>query len=112
MRNGETDMTLPTIREIWTALDAVKDPEIPVVSITEMGIVRDVSTHGDSAVVTLTPTFSGCPALHVMQADVEQRLAEMGFRHVEVNVTFSPPWSTEQISEEARAKLKAFGIAP
>ncbi len=105
-------MTLPTIQEIWTELDEVKDPEIPVVSIIEMGIVRDVALDGDRVTVTLTPTFSGCPALHVMQADVEHRLRGLGFANIAVNVTLSPPWSTERISEGARAKLKAFGLAP
>jgi len=105
-------MTLPTIQEIWADLDEVKDPEIPVVSIIEMGIVRDVTLDGDRVTVTLTPTFSGCPALHVMQVDVEHRLRDLGFANIAVNVTLSPPWSTELISEGARAKLKAFGLAP
>ena len=97
---------------IWEALDEVKDPEIPVISLVEMGIVRDVAVDGSAISVTITPTFSGCPALHVMEQDIEARLRLLGATAVSVNVTLHPAWSSDWISDEAREKLRQFGIAP
>ncbi len=98
---------------IWQALDQVKDPEIPVVSLVEMGIVRDVAVEpGGAVTVTITPTFSGCPALEVMKTDIVEHLRAMGIERVKVETTYTPPWTTDWISDEARAKLKAFGLAP
>ena len=106
-------MTRQTTQEaIWEALDEVKDPEIPVVSLVEMGIVRDVIIKDDHVTVTMTPTFAGCPALHVMQDDIGKKLTEMGFMSYEVKMVLSPAWSSDWITEEARAKLKEFGLAP
>ncbi|MEK6573073.1 MAG: 1,2-phenylacetyl-CoA epoxidase subunit PaaD [Chloroflexota bacterium] len=105
-------MVTLTAEQIWRALDDVKDPEIPVVSVVEMGIVRDVAVSDGKVTVTMTPTFSGCPALHVMKADIEKRVRELGADDVEVKVTITPPWTSDWITEEARAKLKAFGLAP
>lgn len=102
-----------TEQEIWQALEEVKDPEIPVVSLVEMGIVREVAVNeaGD-VTVKMTPTFSGCPALHVMQADIEEAVLAMGAASVNVEMVFDPPWTTDWISDEARAKLKSFGLSP
>jgi ring-1,2-phenylacetyl-CoA epoxidase subunit PaaD len=97
---------------IWNALHDVKDPEIPVVSVVEMGIVRDVTLDGDKAIVTMTPTFSGCPALVAMQDGITACLHGLGIEQVEIKIVLSPPWTTEWIGEEARAKLKSFGLAP
>ncbi len=105
-------LTLPSEREIWNALEEVKDPEIPVVSVVEMGIVRSVDLKDERVTVEMTPTFSGCPALRVMQGDIEAKLREIGFENVEVRTVLSPPWSTDWITEEAKAKLHEFGIAP
>jgi ring-1,2-phenylacetyl-CoA epoxidase subunit PaaD len=105
-------MLAHTIDSIWQALEAVKDPEIPVVSVVDMGIVRDIALEGTRVVVTITPTFSGCPALVAMQEDIVARLKDVGIEQVEVKVTLSPPWTTEWIKEEARASLKSFGLAP
>lgn len=101
-----------TLERIWQALDEVKDPEIPVVSLVEMGIVRAVEISGDKVIVTMTPTFSGCPALQVMKVDIEQKLRAEGVAAVEVKQTLDPPWSSDWITDEARQKLKAFGLAP
>jgi ring-1,2-phenylacetyl-CoA epoxidase subunit PaaD len=102
-----------TAEEIWQGLAAVKDPEIPVVSVVEMGIVRDVSVAEDGRVVVkMTPTFSGCPALHVMRADIEKKVMAMGATAVTVETVLSPAWTTDWISDEARQKLKAFGLTP
>jgi ring-1,2-phenylacetyl-CoA epoxidase subunit PaaD len=98
--------------QIWAALGEVKDPEIPVVSLVEMGIVRGVALEGQTVVVTITPTFSGCPALHAMQGDIVTRLKEAGAADVRVEVTLAPAWTTDWISEEAREKLRSFGLAP
>ncbi len=105
-------LTLPSEREIWTALEEVKDPEIPVVSVVEMGIVRSVELDDERITVSMTPTFSGCPALRVMHDDIEMKLREIGFENVEVRTVLSPPWSTDWITDEAKAKLFEFGIAP
>jgi ring-1,2-phenylacetyl-CoA epoxidase subunit PaaD len=97
---------------IWEALEAVKDPEIPVVSLIEMGIVRDVQVEDGKVMVTMTPTFSGCPALLVMRRDIIECLHDLGVADVVVETVYSPPWTTDWITEEAREKLKEFGLAP
>lgn len=101
-----------TEAEIWEILDEVKDPEIPVVSVVEMGIVRDIEIEGELVKVTMTPTFAGCPALKVMQDDIEEKLKQAGVEKVAVRLSHNPPWSSDWISAEARAKLKGFGLTP
>jgi ring-1,2-phenylacetyl-CoA epoxidase subunit PaaD len=101
-----------TEQEIWDALGEVVDPEIPVVSLVEMGIIRSVTLEGARAVVTMTPTFSGCPALEVMEGDIRARLAQMGLEEVRVEKTLDPPWSSDWISEAGREKIKRIGLAP
>lgn len=98
---------------VWQALQDVKDPEIPVVSVVEMGIVREVVVTADNTVlVKMTPTFSGCPALHMMKEEIEKRVRQMGAAAVHVETVLYPPWSTDWITPDARAKLKHFGLAP
>jgi ring-1,2-phenylacetyl-CoA epoxidase subunit PaaD len=98
--------------EILAALDAVKDPEIPVVSIVEMGLIADVQITADLVRVKLTPTFAGCPALDVIRADAEKQLRLLGIEKPVVEMTFDPPWTSERITPEGRRKLKDFGLAP
>jgi ring-1,2-phenylacetyl-CoA epoxidase subunit PaaD len=99
--------------QIWQALEKVSDPEIPVVSLVEMGIVRDVEVSPDEAVnVTITPTFAGCPAMRVMQEDIVKILKEQGIKQIQVKTQLAPAWTSDWISEAGRAKLKAFGLAP
>lgn len=106
-------MSETQVSAIWQALEEVMDPELPMVSLVEMGIVREVRMKDESAVcITITPTFAGCPALHVMQAAILERVRALGFEHVTVEITYSPPWSSDQIRESAKEKLKAYGIAP
>jgi ring-1,2-phenylacetyl-CoA epoxidase subunit PaaD len=105
-------MTVISTTEIWHALDEVKDPEIPVVSVVEMGIVREIVIEADKVIVTMTPTFSGCPALYVMRELIEARVRAMGATNVEVKVVLTPRWTTDWITDDARSKLKAFGLAP
>lgn len=102
------------IREeaVWQALDEVKDPEIPVVSVVEMGIVRDVVVEGEAVQVTMTPTFSGCPALAVIEREIKVAVRALGAEPVTVETVLFPPWSSEWISAEARQKLEKFGVAP
>jgi ring-1,2-phenylacetyl-CoA epoxidase subunit PaaD len=95
-----------------TALQAVVDPEIPVITIEDLGILRDVELVGDRVVVTITPTYSGCPAMGVMRADLLHALHEAGFPEVEVRTVLSPAWSTDWISDDGRRKLAEGGIAP
>ncbi len=93
-------------------LGSVTDPEIPVLTIAELGILRSVEVEGNRVVVTITPTYSGCPAMAQIEADIVSALAREGIDEVEVRTTYSPAWSTDDISEEGRSKLEAFGIAP
>jgi ring-1,2-phenylacetyl-CoA epoxidase subunit PaaD len=103
----------PTRDDVWAILDTVKDPEVPVLSVVELGIVRDVAVDDAGAVtVTVTPTYSGCPAILVIEQDIAAALHAAGIADARVTTTFSPPWTTEWIPLEARAKLKAYGIAP
>jgi ring-1,2-phenylacetyl-CoA epoxidase subunit PaaD len=98
---------------IWKLLEEVKDPEIPVVSLVELGIVRAVEISSDNAIiVTITPTFSACPALQTMKRDILGRLKEEGVESVVVKVVNSPPWTTDWISAKGREKMRAFGLAP
>ena len=98
--------------DIWRALEAVMDPEIPVVSVVEMGIIRAVAVSAGEVVVTMTPTFSGCPALDVMRRDIEAAVGGLGATRVMVHTVLHPPWSTEWISDAGREKLRRFGLAP
>jgi ring-1,2-phenylacetyl-CoA epoxidase subunit PaaD len=101
-----------TSEAVWQALQEVKDPEIPVVSVVEMGIVRDVAVTAEGVAVTMTPTFSGCPALDVMRREIEAAVRGLGVGQVAVHTVLHPPWSTEWITETGRDKLRRFGIAP
>ncbi|MFA5550935.1 MAG: 1,2-phenylacetyl-CoA epoxidase subunit PaaD [Trueperaceae bacterium] len=97
---------------VWQALATVTDPEIPVLNIVEMGLVREVSFEGAGVHVVITPTFSGCPALRVIEENVASAVRAAGFPHVEVASRLSPPWSTDDMTDDARSKLEEFGIAP
>lgn len=101
-----------TLEQIWKLLEDVKDPEIPVVSVVEMGIVREVALEGNQVTVRMTPTFSGCPALHAMQTEIRRHLLACGAQEVRVEVQLAPAWTSDWISAEARQKLRAFGLAP
>jgi ring-1,2-phenylacetyl-CoA epoxidase subunit PaaD len=102
-----------SLDEAHAAAAAVLDPELPVLSIADLGILRDVAMADDgSVVVTITPTYSGCPAMGVMRADLVHALHRAGFADVDVRTVLSPAWSTDWISEEGRRKLAAGGIAP
>jgi len=93
---------------IWAVLRSVMDPEIPVVSVVDLGIVRDVSP----TEVTITPTYSGCPATEVIERTIRDELDAAGFREVAIKTTLSPPWTTDWISEGGKEALRTYGIAP
>jgi ring-1,2-phenylacetyl-CoA epoxidase subunit PaaD len=91
----------------------VTDPELPTVTLADLGVLRDVRTEPDGTVVVdITPTYTGCPAMGVMRADLVHALHRAGFERVEVRTVLSPPWTTDWITEEGRRKLAAGGIAP
>jgi ring-1,2-phenylacetyl-CoA epoxidase subunit PaaD len=102
----------PSIDEVWHWLAEVPDPEIPVISLTDLGIIRDVAWRGDTLVVTVTPTYSGCPATTIINLDIETALTQRGLSNVRLERRLSPAWTTDWISIEGREKLKAYGIAP
>jgi ring-1,2-phenylacetyl-CoA epoxidase subunit PaaD len=105
--------TTPSRDELFAILDTVKDPEVPVLSVVELGIIRDARVMETGGVaVTITPTYSGCPAMHEIETLVRAALEEHGLAPVEIRTTFTPAWTTDWIGPEARAKLEAYGIAP
>jgi ring-1,2-phenylacetyl-CoA epoxidase subunit PaaD len=97
---------------VWKALAAIPDPEIPVLSIVDLGIVRSVEWSGDELVVTVTPTYSGCPATEVIMADIARSLKASGWTKHRLSIRLAPPWTTDWIGADARKRLAAFGIAP
>lgn len=102
----------PETDKIWEWLAKVPDPEIPVVSIVDLGIVRDVKWDGDTLQVEMTPTYSGCPATAVIALDIETALLKKGINSVKLKTILSPAWTTDWISQDGRQKLKDYGIAP
>jgi ring-1,2-phenylacetyl-CoA epoxidase subunit PaaD len=96
------------VEGIWSVVRGVPDPEIPVISLADLGIVREVSEDR----VVITPTYTGCPATQVIERDVRAALDAAGYRHVRIETVLSPAWTTDWISEEGREKLRAYGIAP
>jgi ring-1,2-phenylacetyl-CoA epoxidase subunit PaaD len=99
--------------DVWTALDGVPDPEIPAVSVVEMGMIRDVVVADGRATVVVLPTFTGCPAIAIIEKDVAAAVAAVdGIDEVTVELSFVPPWTSDRITEDGRLKLKEFGLAP
>ncbi|MFN4059261.1 MAG: 1,2-phenylacetyl-CoA epoxidase subunit PaaD [Paracoccus hibiscisoli] len=98
--------------QVWDWLSQVPDPEIPVISLTDLGIIRDVAWEGDTLVVTVTPTYSGCPATGIINLDIETALRDHGIDKLELRRQLSPPWTSDWITPEGRDKLRAYGIAP
>ena len=104
-------MVNPLIQKAWEVLETLTDPEIPVVTLRDMGIVRDVLLHDDGLEVIITPTYSGCPAMEQIEDDVRTSLAQLG-GPVRVTTQLSPAWTTDWMNDAAREKLRAYGIAP
>ncbi len=107
-------MTIRTIdkKTIYSYLGEINDPEVPVLSIIDLGIVRDVKMIDDELEVIITPTYTGCPAMDMITSTIKIQLATLGFKKVRVTQALSPAWTTEWMTEEGKRKLKDYGIAP
>ena len=97
--------------DVLRILDEVKDPEVPVLSVVELGIIREVVVNRNGVTVTVTPTYSGCPAMRVIEADITSALEAHGAAPVSIKTVFAPAWTTDWLSAEAKEKLEAYGIA-
>jgi ring-1,2-phenylacetyl-CoA epoxidase subunit PaaD len=97
--------------KVWEILESVSDPEIPVLSIVDLGVVREVIAMDDKVMVHITPTYSGCPAMNMIEMEVRATLLEKGINN-DVKLVLSPAWTTDWMSEKGKQKLKAYGIAP
>ncbi len=104
---------IQTQEHILSLLSEIPDPEIPVITIVELGVIRDINLIDDSSIeLKITPTYSGCPAMKQIEDDVRKKLTENGFSSIKINTVFSPPWTTDWITPEAKEKLRKYGIAP
>jgi len=99
-------------QKIWSILEEVTDPEVPVLSVTDLGIIRDVKIKDDEVEVIITPTYSGCPAMDMISMNIKLALIEQGYKKVRITSVLSPAWTTDWMSEKGKEKLKAYGIAP
>ena len=97
---------------IYSYLDEINDPEVPVLSVTDLGIIRDVIIHKDELEVIITPTYTGCPAMDMIATQIRIMLSTLGFKKIKITQVLSPAWTTEWMSEEGKRKLKEYGIAP
>lgn len=105
-------VTIPNLQVARDVLNNIPDPDIPVISIVELGIVRDVEIKENKLVVSITPTYSGCPAMYFFKEEIPNKLHEAGFPDVEVKVTLSPAWTTDWLNDQTKEKLRTHGIAP
>jgi ring-1,2-phenylacetyl-CoA epoxidase subunit PaaD len=102
-----------TITNLWKILEEVYDPEVPVLSVLDLGIVRKVEINSEgNPLVTITPTYSGCPAMDVISMNIRFKLLEHGYRNPEIKTILSPAWTTDWMTEKGKEKLKVYGIAP
>ena len=99
-------------KKIMAILENIPDPEVPVLSITDLGIVRGIRLNDQQAEIIITPTYSGCPAMDMIAMNIKMELAANGFQNVRVTTVLTPSWTTDWMSEEGKIKLKAYGIAP
>ncbi|AVL96473.1 1,2-phenylacetyl-CoA epoxidase subunit PaaD [Microbacterium paraoxydans] len=104
--------TADTTAEAWRIAAAVPDPEVPVLTIEDLGVLRAVELRGERVIVDITPTYSGCPAMDTIRDDVVLALTAAGFADVEVRLVLSPAWTTDWMSDAGKQKLRAYGIAP
>jgi ring-1,2-phenylacetyl-CoA epoxidase subunit PaaD len=99
-------------KTIWSLLDTINDPEVPVLSIVDLGIVREVRMTDGNPVIVITPTYSGCPAMDMIRMNIRVALLQQGYTDVKINTVLSPAWTTDWMSERGKEKLTAYGIAP
>ena len=102
----------PEVRTVWGLLSAIPDPEVPVLTITDLGMVRRVERHGDGWVIGFTPTYSGCPATEHLLGEIRTVMAEHGYTPVHIVLQLDPPWTTDWMSPDARERLRQYGISP
>jgi ring-1,2-phenylacetyl-CoA epoxidase subunit PaaD len=100
-----------TNEQIISILSEVKDPEIPVLSISDLGILRTVETDGEKISIQISPTYSGCPAMEIIQDDIRSALAKHGLKNIEIKQVLSPAWTTDWMTDEGKLKLRSYGIA-
>lgn len=107
-------MPLPEFskRKVWEILEQVTDPEVPVLTVTDLGIIREVKINDDEIEVVITPTYTGCPAMDMIAANIRMELLMNGYKKVRITSVLSPAWTTDWMSETGKEKLKAYGIAP
>ena len=105
MQNGK-------INKIWELLNTVPDPEIPVISVVELGVVRDVTFSNNNYIISITPTYSGCPAVKAFQDDIKTCLNENDISNFELKIVYSPAWTTDWMTDATKEKLRKYGIAP
>lgn len=105
-------MEIASTSKIWEILETVSDPEVPVLTVVDLGVVRDVRLEGEQLEVVITPTYSGCPAMNVIEMNIRMALAAEGYPDVKITTILSPAWTTDWMSEAGKQKLKAYGIAP
>ncbi len=101
-----------TKEQIWEFLSNIPDPEIPVISIEELGVLREIEILNNKVVVTITPTYTGCPAMKMFEDEIKKALYAKGINHAEIKTVYSPAWTTDWMSEKAKEKLQKYGIAP
>jgi ring-1,2-phenylacetyl-CoA epoxidase subunit PaaD len=99
-------------QDVWEYLRDIPDPEVPVINIVELGIARDVKVENDKVIVSITPTYSGCPAMKVIEHDIITMLKEKGISKVEIKMVYAPVWTTDWLTDAAKEKLRIYGIAP
>jgi len=105
MQNGD-------VKYIWDILNTVPDPEIPVISVVELGVIRNVEFKNNFFIISITPTYSGCPAVKAFTDDIKKCLKDHEIRNFKIVLTYDPPWTTEWMSEETKKKLLKYGISP
>lgn len=112
MPNGNPEHIEIKESRIWEILAEIPDPEIPVLTILDLGVVRKVAFQDESPIITITPTYSGCPAMQRFEKDIEEAMLNNGYQGTSVETVYEPAWTTDWISQEGRKKLKEYGIAP
>ena len=103
---------MPTRPPLYQLLSFIPDPEIPVITIAELGILREVKEEEGKVIVSITPTYSGCPAMKAIENEIREKLNSQGITDIEIKTVYSPVWTTDWLTDSAREKLKAYGIAP
>lgn len=101
-----------TSKQVWSWLEQIPDPEIPVISIVDLGVIRDVTVQDNGVTVVITPTYSGCPAMREISSNITSELTKHGVKQLSLETRIAPAWTTDWMSDQGRAKLERYGIAP